>query len=209
MRNVFKQTSRYVIALNFLATILFGALTVTLYYRGNELQTRIVELEIQNGRLQNLIYNYTPTLFMYPQYELVADLSTYSRPNGILKLFVVIVTPHNGYAFVNQTAFVLSPDPEMTLPFLDPNMLKQNSVKMYRELIFAVPAGSFQTILEVPFWCDVQLAWQWRQPGSGGDFPLGIVGISLTFYDAQTNGVYVRSVTARVRAVFDNPMPQR
>lgn len=205
LKKAIRRTGRHVIALNLLATILIGIFTVTLYYRANELQTRIVELQIQNQRLQNMIFNYTPTLFVSPQDDLVIDLNKYSQPNGILKLLVVVVTPHNGYAFVNETSFTLSPDPDMTLPYLDPNALTDNRVDMYHELIFAVPAGSYQTTLEVSFWCDVWLSWEWKQLGHGADFPLGVVSMSVTFFDAQSNAMYTKPVTAIVRVSFQNP----
>jgi hypothetical protein len=202
LRRSLTQLKRYVIALNLLATIVVGTLTLALYYRSNELQARIVELQDQNQRLQNMIYNYAPKLLAYPKYELLCDLNPKpGQPNGLMRLFVVIVTPHNGYAVVNQTFFHLSYD-FYSRDFLDANALKDNTVSMYRETVFAVPAGSFQTTLEIAFSCQIRLAFKWLQPGHAIDFPVGSVGIRVTFYDAQANLTYANDTAASVRVVY-------
>jgi hypothetical protein len=148
-----------------------------------------------------MIYNYPPRIFAYPtdQYELHCDLNQ-PGPNGMMHLFVVIVTPHNGYAVVNQTFFRLSYD--FYKDALDPNLLRYDNVSMYREAVFAVPAGSFQTTLEISFLCEIQLGFKWLQPGHAIEFPTGTVGVRVTFYDVQADRRYVNDTTATVWVTY-------
>jgi hypothetical protein len=147
-----------------------------------------------------MIYNYPPRIFAYPKYELLCDLNQ-PGPNGMMRLFVVIVTSHNGYAVVSQTFFQLSYD-FYSKDFLDPNLLRYNNASMYRETVFAVPAGSFQTTLEIAFLCEVRLGFKWLQPGHAVEFPMGTVGIRVTFYDAQADRTYVNDTTATVWVAY-------
>ncbi len=187
--------------------MILGALTLFTQTQNLELSKRNFELQRQNQQLQNLIYNYTPSMFVYPKYEVVVDLrKAILEPNGELDLVVVIVTPHNGYAFVNQTFFKLTNDSN-ALELLDSRLLDYTRVTIYRELIFAVPAGSFFTTLRIPFDVTVHLALEWLQPGKGGSFVLGSVGIKVTFYDAQQRSTYSTLTTAYLRVNFQNPIP--
>lgn len=175
--------------------LIFACSTVVLGYRTVQLQT-------QNQELQNMIYNYPPRIFAYPKDELRCDLNQ-PGPNGMMRLFVVIVTPHNGYAVVNQTFFQLSHD-IYTKDTLDPNLLRYNNASMYRETVFAVPAGSFQTTLEIAFLCNVRLAFKYLQPGHGVEFPMGTVGIRVTLYDVQAGKTYVSDTTSTVWVAYSN-----
>ena len=167
----------------------FAGISVYLGWQNNELSNR-------NLQLQNMIYNYPPRIFAYPKDELRCDLN-HPGPDGMMSLFVVIVTPHNGYAVVNQTFFHLSYGFD-SKDFLDPGLLKYNNASMYGETVFAVPAGSFQTTLEIAFLCDVRLSFKWLQPGHAVEFPMGTVGIRVTFYDAQAGRTYVSNTTSTV-----------
>jgi len=69
---------------------------------------------------------------------------------------------------------------------------------MYRETVFAVSAGSFQTTLTIAFLCSVQLNFYYMQPTTGFTFPMGIVGVRVTFYDVQANRTHANGTTARV-----------
>jgi len=161
------------------------------------------ELSNTNLQLMNMIYNYPPRIFAYPndQHDLLCNLS-HPEPSGTMHLFVVIVTPHNGYAVVNQTPFRLSND-LYSKDVLDPNFLKSDNVSIYREPVFAVAAGSFQTTLEIGFACRVQLAFQYIQPGHAVEAPIGAVGIRVTFYDVQANKTYATNTTATVWVTYD------
>jgi hypothetical protein len=149
-----------------------------------------------------MIYNYPPKIFAYPTSVFLCDLNQ-PEPNGMMRLFVVIVTPHNGYAVVNQTFFQPSYN-NFSRGFLDPNRLSYNSASMYRETVFAVPAGSFQTTLEIAFLCGVQLGFNTIQPGHAVEFPMGTVGVRVTFYDVQANRTYVSNATATVWVAYSN-----
>jgi hypothetical protein len=109
-------------------------------------------------QLQNMIYNYPWSIFAYPKYEVSCNLNQ-PGPNRMVRLFVVIVTPHNGYAVVNQTFFRLSFD-FYSKDNLDPDLLTYDNVTMHRETVFAVAAGSFQTTLEIPFVCELHLGFK-------------------------------------------------
>ena len=170
------------------APVATGALVVLGY--------RTLQLQTQNQELQNMIYNYPPRIFAYPKDELRCDLNK-PGPDGMMRLFVVIVTPHNGYAVVNQTFFQLSYGFD-SKDFLDPDLLRYNDASMYGETVFAVPAGSVQTTLEIAFLCDVRLGFKWLQPGHGVEFPMGTVGIRVTFYDVQADRTYVSDATSTV-----------
>jgi hypothetical protein len=161
------------------------------------------ELSNRNLQLQNMIYNYPPRIFAHPsdQYDLLCNLN-HPEPSGMMHLFVVIVTPHNGYALVNQTFFQLSND-AYTKDVLNPNVLKSDNVSIYRSPVFAVGAGSFQTTLEIGFFCLVTLAFQYIQPGRAVEAPIGTVGIRVTFYDVQTNSTYTTNTTAMVWIRYD------
>jgi hypothetical protein len=151
-----------------------------------------------------MIYNYPPELFTYPERGLLyVDLNEMSVANGVLDLVVVIVTPHDGYGTVNQTSFELIID-DYTAEFLDQRLLKLNNVKMYGEFIFAVSAGSSQATLHIPFSCDVMLYPKWKAEGTGGSFTLGIVGITVTYYDVQASRTYTTATTVPVRVEFRN-----
>jgi len=183
-----------------IVTLLVAIWTALTTQQNYELSRRNLELVGQNQQLQNMLYNYTPMIFAYPTTPVIVDLRKF-QPNGELELVVVIVTPHNGYAFVNQTFFRLYND-SYTKDFLDQSLLSYNSIMMYRELIFAVPQGSLQTTLRVRFLCDVVLAWEHLQPGRGGSFPLGEVGLSITFRDVQAKKTHSANTTVYIRVVF-------
>jgi hypothetical protein len=167
----------------------FAGISVYLGWQNNELSNR-------NLQLQNMIYNYPPRIFAYPKDELRCDLNQ-PGANGMMRLFVVIVTPHNGYAVVNQTFFQLSYGFD-SKDFLDPDLLRYNNASMYGETVLAVPAGSFQTTLEIAFLCDVRLGFKWLQPGHAVEFPMGTVDIRVTFYDVQAGRTYVTNATSTV-----------
>jgi hypothetical protein len=152
-------------------------------------------------QLQNMIYNYPPKVFAYPTSVLRCDLSQ-PEPIGMMHLSVVIVTPHNGYAVVNQTFFQLSHD--IPNGVLNPVLLSYDNVAMYRETVFAVPAGSFQTTLAIAFSCSVWRGFELIQPGLGGEFPMGTVGIRVTFYDVQAGKPYVSDTTSTVLVAYSN-----
>ena len=160
-----------------------------------------VVLGYQTLQLQNMIYNYPPRIFAYPKDELRCDYNK-PGPNGMMRLFVVIVTPHNGYAVVNQTFFQLSRD--IPKGVLNPDLLTSNNASMYREVVFAVPAGSFETTLEIAFSCSVWLGFELIQPGHGGEFSMGTVGIRVTFYDVQAGKPYVSDTTSTVLVAYSN-----
>lgn len=159
-----------------------------------------VVLGYQTMQLQNMIYNYPPRIFAYPKDELLCDLNQ-PGANGMMHLFVVIVTPHNGYAVVNQTFFQLSYG-FYSKDVLDPNLLRYNNASMYREAVFAVPAGSFQTTLEIAFLCEVRLGFKWLQPGHAVEFPMGTVGVRVTFYDVQADRTYATDTTTTVWVTY-------
>jgi len=175
---------------------LIGIVTVYLLYQNNQLSVR-------NQDLQNMIYNYPPLVFAYPKYEVVVSLGQLQPwgvyPNGELDLVVVIVTPHNGYAFVNRTFFTIFRD-SYTEDLLDPRSL--SDVAMYRECIFAVPAGSLQITLKILFYCDVGLKANRMMPGYSGMFYLGEIGLRVVFHDVQTDKFHSILTKANVRVNY-------
>jgi hypothetical protein len=171
------------------APVATGAAAV-LTYKTLQLQTQIQELQ-----------NYPPKILAYPndQYQLLCNLN---KPSGMMHLFVMILTPHSGYAVVNQTFFQLSFYSKDVLDQRS-DLLKSDNVTIYREPVFAVAAGSFQTTLEITFVCWITLAFQYIQPGRAVEAPIGTVGIRVTFYDVQADRTYTTDTTAMVWVTYD------
>jgi hypothetical protein len=183
-----------------LTTIVFGAFSVFLGYVNVTLVETNNELAQANLRVQLLVFNYTPRVFAYsPTGELVVYLGQ-SPPNGKLVLTVVVISPHNGYATINETGFRADNSSE----YLDKHALKRDDIKLSGRYILAVQEGSFEKNVDLYFWSIIFLNNTYLTIRNiiGADFYVGSLELTIIFHDIQLGQYYLGKVEIPVRAKF-------
>lgn len=153
-----------------------------------------------NLRLQQLQSNYTSMVFGYaPEGMLQMDfIHTPSNGdatlgNGTLSFTVVIISPHYGYAIINQSYFKVYEQP-LTMSILSQSNLRSDFVRMQAEPILPVVPGALDTNLELHFMSIIIFSSAIAPDATISGVPTGAIGITITFYDVQTNATTTRTV---------------
>jgi hypothetical protein len=148
------------------------------------------KLMAENERLQMLLYNYTTEVFVYPDNELVVDLTKGGFDNGLATVTVVIVSPHYGYATISQTKFTT----------YGPAYSQLDNVTLDGQYITAVPQGSLQKTIDLRFMCMIYDTKLMIAPQGG--FYLGTVTIKVTFHDVQLNTTYANATSIPIKVLY-------
>ena len=146
-------------------------------------------------KLQQIQSNYTTRIFGYTNDALVIEFKHGNNADGKLNFTVVIITPHYGYATVNQTYF--KPYNLSQNKFLDPQYLHSDLAIMWDNYILSVAPGAFERKLQLHFSANIYPV-RGLQPGTGFGTHIGVIGVWIVFYDAQTQAVIPKIVELSV-----------
>jgi len=197
-------------ASSILALVAVLSLLLNFYqvYQGGVTNKANLDLVQSNLRLQQLQLNYTSRVFGYaPEGTLQMNFiplnpsnGTAALANGTLSFTVVVISPHYGYATINQSYFNVYEQP-ITMSILSQSNLRSDIVRMQAEPILSVVPGAFEGNLELHFLSVVVFSSNIAR-GALIDVPIGAIGITITFYDVQTNTVTTTTVEISLMAHY-------
>lgn len=202
-------SERKISASSILAVVAVLSLLLNFYqvYQAGVTNKDDLDVVRSNLRLQQLQLNYTSRVFGYaPEGTLYMDFihdplnGIATIGNGTLSFTVVIISPHYGYATINQSYFKVYEQP-LTMSILSQSNLRSDFVRMQAEPILSVVPGAFEDNLELHFLAGVVFS-NAIALGATIRVPIGGIGIMITFYDVQTNTVTTTTVEISLMAHY-------
>jgi len=146
-------------------------------------ETSQYQLASENERLQLLTYNYTSQSFGYATGAINVSGSQY---HAQVIFHVIIVTPHNGYATVNQTYFKFNGNPAFD---------NHTDITLLGDYIMAV-SGTSEQSFELTFDCAIYPSLTYFHQGNitGIETVIGAVGLEIIYHDVQLRETFTSDV---------------
>jgi len=178
--NFWALVKKYSPAIVLLTTVANVAFSI---YNIGVIQTSQNQIAHEQQKLQVLMYNYTSHVFGYANNRLEVKTHGASLSDSPhIPFNVVIISPHSGFATVNQTFFRLYSDS----PFMN-----QSRVILLGSYIMSVTPGSSERTFDLHFSANIYPSFGYFESRNmtGINTTLGSVGLVIIYHDVQLNKV--------------------